>query len=150
MLAALSLLGVAVLAQIFFVMRPAGQASGDAFSNSGLFPGLVAAVLLLCVALRGLALIKEAGAQDPTELEALGPRIACLAVLAGFTLALPWLGYILTAFALTVAMLWLCGVRRLWPILALSTAAPLAIWGVFQHILNVILPFGRLWGALLG
>jgi hypothetical protein len=113
--------------------------------GAGLFPLLVGAFALAS----SLAFVVQSLARaspGPRVLPA-GPergRVWGIALaLAGFCLSLPWLGYGLSAFGLTLTLLKLFGMSR-WSLAAVTAAVvALASYALFAVALGVPLPSGR-------
>lgn len=147
MAAAFTLLGGGVLWTIFAVMLPDGAAGGDAFSDSALFPGIVAVALAALALGDGVAALRHI----PATLEN-APQYARLlsglGLTSAFIFALPLVGYSIAAVALSLAVLLLLGVRRIWVLALAGVAMPLAVQLLFERVLGVILPYGTLWSEI--
>ena len=103
--------------------------------------GVVVALAWLAVGVRRTA--GGAGAAAPTPRDARGRVLATGGLLFGFCLALPWVGYPLSAFAFVSAMLRALGMG--WAgAAAIGVLSALASYYLFGPILGVPLPRGPL------
>jgi putative tricarboxylic transport membrane protein len=148
--ALLALLGGAILWHVQSFPRIPGQNVGPA-----LFPGVVAAALVVCGALLvvgGLRARRRAGGGAwvawPAWLRS-RPQALAFAVLVAanvfYLLAVDRLGFIVTAFVCLAALMWSLRVRiAVALVVALATA--LAIHWAFYKLLRVPLPWGVLQG----
>ena len=111
---------------------------------------LVIAVALFAKSLRGPPAAKAAAgaAQDeagpawqPVALRTAG----LVAILVGYGLALPLLGYPLTLSLLVLASGRLAGAAMCWPLLLCAAVAGPLLWAVFDWALKVRMPVGSVW-----
>ena len=71
---------------------------------------------------------------------------ALVAILVGYGLLLPWLGYALSVSLLVLAVGWLAGAALRAPLLLFAAASGPALWAMFDWALHVRMPVGQLWG----
>lgn len=71
-----------------------------------------------------------------------GTILLCVLYAAAWT----WIGYFPATLVFVVAQLWLLGERRWWLILLLAGGATLLVYGVFDRLLLLPFPGGRLFG----
>lgn len=96
----------------------------------------------------GAATADAAGASAAADVGAPRWRIAGLVVaLAGYGLLLPWTGYMLTIGLLVAVVGVLAGARPGLPLAASALAAGPVLWVLFDALLQVRLPVGRLFGG---
>ena len=150
--ALLALLGAAILWHVQGFPRIPGQNVGPA-----LFPGIVAAALVVCGAVliaKGIRARRRVGADAtpwlaaPEWLRAPRQLLAFLVLVASgafYLVAVDRLGFVLTAVVFLVALMWVLRVR-------LAVAVPVALVGTlvihtaFYKLLRVPLPWGVLQG----
>jgi putative tricarboxylic transport membrane protein len=145
--ALLALLGAAILWHVQGFPRIPGQNVGPA-----LFPGTIAAALLVCGALLivgGLRARRRAGGrwiEAPEWLRAPRQLLAFGVLLAAnvfYLLVVDRLGFVLTAFAYLAALMWVLRVR-LALVLPVALVMALVIHYGFYKLLRVPLPWGVL------
>jgi len=139
--AVLLALSLAVLWHVRTFPPVPGQPYGSALFPTLAAAGLgVTAVLLIVQGLRSKTPLRQASAAERAGRIAAAVTIAAL----GFYLLLSeWLGFILSAVLMLVAMLWAYGVRRKL-ILPLALVATVVIHTLFFKLLKVPLPWGLL------
>lgn len=157
--AGLILLGAVILHQTYTAFAEAGAASGDALSNSALFPRWIAWGLIASGAVIGLQTLfghgpdsdlpadlasspeadTETGGQTALRLRALG---AFLAIAVYFAM-LPWIGFYIATTALMIGLFALLGARAVEAVL-LGVVVTLLTVLAFEQGLNVVFPVGRL------
>lgn len=140
---ALAFLGGSAVYLIQGAALPLGTAAQP---GPGLFPRLVG-LLLLISSLAFLVRCYRGGAESAAMPRgADGRRVAGVtAALGAFCLFLPWLGYLLMASALLLAVLRLFGLRHWGASAVLTVAGALGSYYLFAVVLGVPLPAG-LWG----
>lgn len=120
----------------------------------------IGSILLVLVAAQlariGLKLARREGTLSMAPLlaprEALGKRIALVAVTVAFIATLKWLGLTLGLFAWMLAALWLMGVRKRAPLVGIPLAVAAAAYALFIAALSSDFPHGpveKLVAALL-
>jgi putative tricarboxylic transport membrane protein len=149
--AMLALLGGAILWHVRAFPHIPGQNVGPA-----LFPGVVAAALVVCGALlaaSGLRRRRRSGAgawiASPAWLRSPPQAIAFVVLVAAgvfYLLAVDRLGFVVTAFVCLAALMWSLRVR-LAVALLVALAMTLAIHWAFYKLLRVPLPWGVLQGV---
>lgn len=122
----------------------------DAVGAGGVPQGVGIAMALAAVALFARTFVGAAAARD--EAEAADPSVllrsgGLVAVLVGYGLLLPLLGYPLSVSLLVLASGWLAGAPLRAPLLACAAAAGPLLWLMFDRALQVRMPIGSLWGA---
>lgn len=140
--AVLALFGLVCL----FVIIPAqvGSEAGSAGVAPDVFPLTLMALLtglavLLCVS--RLASRSKEDEPAPLRTENFFYIIAASVVLAGVFLAITYLGFIAgSIISVAIGMLVMEGRRYPVRLVAVSLAAPVAIWAVFRHLFTVLLP----------
>jgi hypothetical protein len=114
--------------------------------GAGGVPLGIAVMVGLCgavVALRGL----RAGAGDSaTDWRAHARAAGLLALLAGYLMAVPWLGYPLAVALLGAGVAAYAGAPRGPWLAAFGAGLAAVLWGVFVGVLGVPFPAGRLLG----
>ena len=119
-------------------------------SEPGVFPMPAAGAMVAAALVATLRIARRPRAPGGAPMHALPGRAALLlALVAGFALAMPWLGFMVSAglfLALAVGLLWRRG-----PIatLAVTAASLLGLWLVFRVAFQVVLPEGALLRGLL-
>jgi putative tricarboxylic transport membrane protein len=68
-----------------------------------------------------------------------------VAILVGYGLLLPWLGYAISVGLLVLASGWLAGAALRAPLLLCALAAGPLLWAIFDWALRVRMPVGSLW-----
>lgn len=125
----------------------------DAVGAGGVPQGVGIAMLLMAVALfaksfRGSAAATVAADEAEAGLgwQAIALRTGGLvAILVGYGLALPLLGYPLTVSLLVLASGRLAGAAMRWPLLLCAAVAGPLLWAMFDWALKVRMPVGSLW-----
>jgi len=150
--ALLALLGAAILWHVQGFPHIPGQNVGPA-----LFPGTVAAALLVCGVLLlagGVRGRRRAGAEPPRWVAApewlrSPPHLLAFAVLVAsnlfYLLVVDRLGFVLTAFVYLAALMWVLRVR-LALVVPVALVMTLLIHYAFYKLLRVPLPWGVLQG----
>jgi len=142
-LALLFLIPVAlVFQQSATSLREQGAASGDAMNNAAMFPKMLAILLgVLAVAQVVSALLRPATDEAIRLTVELRNSLFIVAILAGYLLVLPVLGYHITTPILCFIVLILLGLR---PLVALfiGLAISFVVALFFETALHVILPVG--------
>jgi putative tricarboxylic transport membrane protein len=87
---------------------------------------------------------RSSGAMDEA-----GPmRTAGLVMLLlGYAAVLPWAGYVLSVITLLLTSGWLAGAPLRLPLIATAGLGGPLLWFLFDRLLQVSLPVGRLWGG---
>lgn len=107
---------------------------------------LVAAVALFVKSFRGgAAAITPADEAGPTWRTIVLRTAGLVAILVGYGLALPWLGYPLAVSLLVLATGALAGAALRWPLLLCAAVAGPLLWAMFDWALKVRMPVGTLW-----
>ena len=112
---------------------------------------LVAAIALFAKSFRGSAVQATAPARHTSENAGLPwPAVALrtaglVAILAGYGVLLPRLGYPLTVSLLVLASGWLAGAAPRWPLWLCAVIAGPLLWALFDWALKVRMPIGTLW-----
>ncbi|MEO7852324.1 MAG: tripartite tricarboxylate transporter TctB family protein [Rubrivivax sp.] len=127
----------------------------DAVGAGGVPQGVGIAMLVIAVALfakslrsRPAAKAAAGAAQDEADQawQSVALRTAGLvAILVGYGLALPLLGYPLTLSLLVLASGRLAGAAMRWPLLLCAAVAGPLLWAVFDWALKVRMPVGSVW-----
>ncbi len=139
--AVLLALSLAVLWHVRTFPPVPGQPYGSALFPTLAAAGLgVTAVLLIVQGLRSKTPLRQASAAERAGRIAAAVTIAALVF---YLLLSEWLGFILSAVLMLVAMLWAYGVRRKL-ILPLALVATVVIHTLFFKLLKVPLPWGLL------
>lgn len=73
--------------------------------------------------------------------------VGMVALLLAYAAALPWLGYIVSIVLLLLLAAWLAGARLGAPMIGASLLGGPALWLLFDGLLQVRMPWGRLWGG---
>jgi putative tricarboxylic transport membrane protein len=146
-----ALLGAAILWHVQGFPRIPGQNVGP-----GLFPGVLAAAMLVCGAILLVSGLKARRAGGVASRWAVAPQwlrsrrhVLAFAVLVAcnvfYLLVVERLGFLLTAFVYLAALMWVLRVR---PVVAVPVAfiMALAIHYAFYKLLRVPLPWGVLQG----
>ncbi len=110
----------------------------------------IGTILLVLVAAQlvriGLKLARGEGTVSMAPLlaprEALGKRLALVAVTIAFIATIKWLGLTLGLFLWMLAALWLMGVRKRKPLVGIPLAVAAAAYGLFIAALNSEFPHG--------
>lgn len=155
--AGLALLGAVILYQTYTTFAEAGAASGDALSNSALFPRWIAWGLIgtaVVITLQTLFGTRPEDDLPPVESSAEAPEprpdrgmkrraLACFITIAVYFAALPWIGFYLSTSVLMIILFALLGAR---PIEAVALGIVVTVLTVlaFEQGLNVVFPVGRL------
>lgn len=116
---------------------------GSGFMLMGLGVGMMA------MAIAAAAVSVFASAEGPIDAERTrwGKVTIAIAILVGFVVVLPFVGFAVASCAMLALLLRLVDPAP-WPTAAgLSLGAPLAIWLVFERLLAIRLPAGSLWGG---
>ena len=127
----------------------------DSVGAGGVPQGVGIAMLLMALALfansfRGstaaTTAADDAEKQAGPGWQAIALRTAGLvAILVGYGLALPLLGYPLTVSLLVLAAGRLAGAAMRWPLLLCAAVAGPLLWAMFDWALKVRMPVGSLW-----
>lgn len=124
----------------------------DAVGAGGVPQGVGIAMLVASVALFVKSFRGGAAARTPAaEAHPHGPAIALraaglVAILVGYGLALPRLGYPLAVSLLVLATGALAGAALRWPLLLCAAVTGPLLWAMFDWALKVRMPVGSLWG----
>lgn len=133
----------AVFWQIRTVLAPQGMAEGGPYDNAAFYPGLVAAVLVLLVALQ--ALLQLGGrmrAEGGVDLARLGRPVAVVALFGLYIAAVGPLGYHLATAPMLLAVMAVCGMRNWLAMAAIALGLSFGLAWLFETRLNVVLPGG--------
>lgn len=149
LLAAFVGLGLFVHQQILGPLTDQGNASGDAVNNAALFPRLVANLILGLCALQLVQLLRRRVLLSIEFLQVTTPENAwrCLAatvVLFAYVLGLPLLGFYPATVAFLLALFLLLKARPIWIAVLVAVLLTLVVGYVFEELLRVVLPQGRL------
>ncbi|MGY3437597.1 MULTISPECIES: tripartite tricarboxylate transporter TctB family protein [unclassified Marinovum] len=153
LLAVFTAVALFVHQQILGPLTDQGYASGDAVNNAALFPRLVANLILgLCALqlvqlLRRRVLLSSEFRHGTTRDHALRCLVASAALVA-YLLGLPLLGFYPATGAFLLALFLLLKARPIWMALLVAVLLTFAVGYVFEELLRVVLPQGRL--GLLG
>lgn len=131
----------------------------DAFGPRGLpvvLAGLLAFLALILTA-RGVIGLRTPAAdiaandeEDDQRADASMPRALGLLLIGGaYVLVLPWLGYMLSIALLIAAIALYEGARRDWRVPAAAIFGGVLFWLLFNKLLGVAQPAGKLFTALL-
>jgi len=134
-----------VFHQIATSMTEQGIATGSPYDNAAAYPRAVALIiggLLFLQTLLGLLTKGKAkNSKNTTVNELLRP--AALLVLFGIYLGtLGWLGYHLTTTPMIMAIMGLCGVRKLSILVVSALSISFAFAFLFEFFLKIVLPGG--------
>ena len=119
--------------------------------------GVIIGTILVLLAIAQLARIAIAVARGRATLatdilwqprEVLGKRIALVAVTIAFIATIKWLGLTLGLLLGMLAALWIMGVRKRGPLLAIPVVVAAAAYGLFIAALNSEFPHGPIERAL--
>lgn len=134
-----------VLAALFGWQGARSHDGGDWALSPAFFPLLLStalALLALALLLQGWRRLKTGVPATSTQ-EAdfsTGRVLLVFGLCCTYAFVLPWAGFFpATVFFLALFSL-VIGERRLWPIVLLSLLSPAAIFIIFRHGLNVLLP----------
>lgn len=122
--------------------RPMAGANFPTVDLLRFFPLWSAALLFILSAALLLRSRRRLVGSEPAKRTMSYRLLGVFAAFAVAGVALFWLGFLLAAGALIVALCALFGERRRVHILALALFVPLAIHGLFRSLLNVLLPVG--------
>jgi hypothetical protein len=123
----------------------------DAVGSGGVPQGVGIAMLVAAVALFAKSFRGGAAATSPADETGPGWRAIALrtaglvAILVGYGLALPLLGYPMTVSLLVLATGWHAGAAMRWPLLLCAAIAGPLLWALFDWALKVRMPVGMLW-----
>lgn len=89
----------------------------------------------------------QEGAEEASG--ASGPlrTVGLVGLLLGYAAVLPWLGYVPSVMALLLASGWLAGAALRWPLIATAGLGGPLLWLLFDRLLQVSMPVGKLWGG---
>lgn len=124
----------------------------DAVGAGGVPQGVGAVMLLAALALFAKsfrAAPERAANADDARMPWQHVLLRCaglVAILVGYGLLLPWLGYPLTVSLLVLAVGWLAGAALKLPLFAFAAASGPVLWAMFDWALKVRMPVGSLWG----
>jgi hypothetical protein len=93
----------------------------------------------------GAQLTSAPGAEGEPEVEARPSNLRALAgigLLAIFPVAVPWLGFLITATLVLFAQMWVGGYRRPLPAALIAVVGTLALFFIFQRVVYLSLPLG--------
>lgn len=146
-----------VFEQAFTSLAAQGAASGGAMQNASFYPEILAAVLAILAlaqifktflrpkraALPGEPADKDREQNTPSK-QSYVRGLICTAALLGYIFALVPIGYQISTPLFLFVMYRTLGERNLIKVAALSIATSLLVSFVFQNLLDVIFPVGRL------
>lgn len=149
MLAAFAALGLFVYQQIAGPLTDQGNASGDPVNNAALFPRLVANLILGLCALQLVQLLRRRLLPSAEFLhgatrDTIWRCLAGFGVLLAYLAALPLAGFYPATAAFLLALFLLLKARPIWIAALAAAAVTLAVGYVFEELLRVVLPQGRL------
>jgi len=133
-------LGLAALALVPVEVQGDGFARFGDVRSAAFFPILAAgatALFSLVLLVRGVL-----RAAPPVEVDRPGRVLAVIAALTGAIALVFWLGYIVAAAALIAALSLAYGTRRPVVVAGLALVVPVAIYLLFNGVLDVLLPAG--------
>lgn len=152
---ALLMLGTFVLWHTYTAFTEAGVGGGDAFSNSALFPRLIAwgliivSIILLLQAFTGSSKADDFETQEVSSnlvARDLGLKlraIACFVMVFVYLLVLKYLGFYLATPMLMIGLFSVLGARPT-EALGLGIISTIIVVLAFEQGLNVVFPVGRL------
>ena len=143
--AILASIPAAILQQSATSLAEQDAASGGPMRNAALFPRAIAVIMIGLLAWQATRLLtgRVAAASPMVRQEGTPRALAASALFAAYLIALPVVGFHLATPVLGAILFALLGVRLL-PALAGGIALSLAVAFVFEGLLNVVLPVGRL------
>lgn len=149
MLAAFTALALFVYQQIYGPLTAAGYADGDAVNNAALFPRLVANMILGLCALQFLQLLRRrvllsAEFRHGSTSDTAWRCGVGTVVLLVYLLVLPVIGFYPATAAFLLALFLLLKSRPVWIAALVAVLMTLAVGYVFEELLRVVLPHGRL------
>ncbi|WP_323765701.1 tripartite tricarboxylate transporter TctB family protein [Marinovum sp.] len=149
LLAAFVALALFVHQQILGPLTDEGYASGDAVNNAALFPRLVANLILGLCALQLVQLLRRRVRLSPEFLhpatrETVWRCLVASAVLFAYVLGLPLLGFYPATGAFLLALFLLLKARPVWIAALVAVLLTFVVGYVFEELLRVVLPQGRL------
>ncbi len=124
---------------------PTAEAYGTGVPGPGLWPGLIAACLLLAsigLIVGTLMTKKEAFSKLPMWTEGTKRAYLSMAILIVYVAVLPTVGFIISSVAMLVVFIQWFSKMKIWKTILISIAATLAIYFVFKSLLNVPVDFG--------
>jgi hypothetical protein len=142
----------AVFQQSSTSLAEQGAASGDAFSNSAMFPKIIAIAIIGLVCIVGITVARDV--KKPSDLDFPKPETpqvsvhTVLRVFAFFSLAAFYvaffkaLGFYLVSVATLMALLYLLKTRSIVAYVFFPTISILVVGYVFEILFNVVLPIG--------
>ncbi|TCS53209.1 tripartite tricarboxylate transporter TctB family protein [Primorskyibacter sedentarius] len=149
MLAAFIALGIFVYQQINGPLTAQGNASGDPVNNAALFPRLVANLILGLSALQLVQLLRrKVRLSAEFRYKATGDSawrcLACFGMLLAYLFALPLAGFYPATAAFLLALVVLLKARPIWFAVLVAVLITFVVGYVFEELLRVVLPQGRL------
>jgi hypothetical protein len=157
----LSVAGFGVLFGVFILFLTPGHAGGDGYAaigdiqSSAFFP-LVLAILLIIVS-AGFFIVTLVGAGQAAAVVDHGParpegepveaplRLAATAAsLVLYYVLIGWIGMVPASVVLILGLSWVLGFRNYWVAVCVAVAVPFGVELLFQKMLYVMLPEGRL------
>ena len=124
--------------------------AGGVPQGVGLMIGL-AALLLFAKSWVGQAGAPAQAAQteEPGGLDKSGiaRTVGLVLLLSGYAAVLPWLGYVVSVVLLLLASGWLAGAPLRLPLVGTALVGGPGLWLLFDGLLQVSMPVGRLWGG---
>lgn len=142
----LAIIVAVVFRQIHTSMTEQGIASGGPYDNGAAYPRAVAIVIGLLVfaqfLIDNLRTSPGAARGSATDISTLRRPALLLVLFAIYLGALNTLGYHLTTTPMIFAVMWLCGARQFWRLLAAALAMSFVFAYIFENFLNVVLPGG--------
>ena len=109
---------------------------GSAF-DPGFFPRIVLGALTGLAALNFVADLRSGAGWTP---DGLGTVVTMMALMLVYVVVMPEIGFFAASVVLSVAFLWLLGVRSPGGIAAVSIGVPGALVALFNHLLTMPLP----------
>ena len=148
-LAAFIALGIFVYQQINGPLTAQGNASGDPVNNAALFPRLVANLILGLSALQLVQLLRRkvrlsAEFRHKATGDSAWRCVACFGMLLAYLFALPLAGFYPATAAFLLALVVLLKARPIWFATLVAVLITFVVGYVFEELLRVVLPQGRL------
>lgn len=124
---------------------PTAESYGTGVPGPGLWPGIVALLLLICsigLIAGTLMMKKDALPELPMLTEGTKRVYISMAILVVYVASLSVLGFILPSIAMLIVFIQWFGKMKVWKTVIISAASTLVVYFVFKSLLNVPVDFG--------
>lgn len=124
---------------------PTAESYGTGVPGPGLWPGIVALLLLICsigLIAGTLMMKKEELPELPMLTEGTKRVYATMIILIVYVASLSVLGFIIPSIAMLLVFIQWFGKMKIWKTVIISVAAALVVYFVFKNLLNVPVDFG--------